>query len=267
MLEKIFLLGIGVTNAKKKEILEYILQSLEKPGEKYYIVTPNPEILVYANRHKGFKKILNNARLALCDGIGVIWAGKILGKKFKERITGVDFVENVCRRVAKQPITVGFLGGGPKIAERTAECLVSKYPGLKVVFAAPEWNKNGFSSRNKYQVLSIKYQGEKDKKKSLNTKYIIHNTEIDILFVAFGFPKQEEWMSENLPKIPVRIAIGVGGAFDYISGQVPRAPIWLRRFGLEWLYRLIRQPWRIKRQFTLLEFVYLAIKEKLLSML
>lgn len=250
MLEKIFLLGIGVTNAKEKEILEYILQSLEKPGEKYYIVTPNPEILVYANRHKGFKKILNNARLALCDGIGVIWAGKILGKKFKERMTGVDFVENVCRRVAKQPITVGFLGGGPKIAERTAECLVSKYPGLKVVFTAAEWPE----SQTDLVSITIPY-----------TLYPIRS--IDILFVAFGFPKQEEWMSENLPKIPIRIAIGVGGAFDYISGQVPRAPIWLRQLGFEWLYRLIRQPWRIKRQFVLLEFVYLILKEKLLSML
>ncbi|MDP3726701.1 MAG: WecB/TagA/CpsF family glycosyltransferase, partial [bacterium] len=142
MLEKKFLLGVGITNAKEDEVLEYILQSLKKSSENYYIVTPNPEILVYANKHPEFKRILNNARLALCDGIGVFWAGKLLGKSIKQRVTGVDFLESLCKAVSKQPITVGFLGGGEKIAERTAECLVRKYPGLKVVFAASEWSKD-----------------------------------------------------------------------------------------------------------------------------
>lgn len=232
-LEKIFLFGVGVTNATEKEILEYILHTLKKTTEKYYIVTPNPENIIFAKKHPGFKRILNDARLGLCDGIGVMWAGKILGKKLKDRVTGVDIMENLCKEVAKKPITVGFLGGRHKVAEKTAECLQEKYPGLQVIFISEEWKEY-----NNYKT-------------------------IDILFVAFGFPKQEEWMSKNLSNIPVRVAIGVGGAFDYISGRVGRAPRLTRLLGFEWLYRLFREPWRIKRQMALLEFALMVAREKL----
>lgn len=234
MLDKKKLLGVGITDASEEETLEYILQSLKKSTEKYYIVTPNPEFLVFANNNPTFKQILNNARLALCDGIGIFWAGKILGKNLKSRTTGVDLMERLCFRVVEKPITVGFLGGGAKIAERTAECLKQKYPNLKVVFASPEWD---FGRRTTTR-------------------------SIDLLFVAFGFPKQEEWIAKNLPHLSVKIAMGVGGAFDYISGALPRSPLFLRKSGLEWLFRLIIQPWRFKRQLALLKFVYLVLKEK-----
>ena len=109
------ILGIGITNAKESEILEYILQGLEKEGKKYFIVTPNPEILMLANSSPDYRNILNSAKLALPDGIGVMMAGKILGRELKQRIQGVDFVESLCRAVAEKPITVGFLGAGPRI--------------------------------------------------------------------------------------------------------------------------------------------------------
>lgn len=229
------MLGVGVTNATEEEILEYIIKGLEKKGESYFIVTPNPEILVYANKHKVFKSILNDARLACPDGIGVIWAGKILGKKFKQKVTGVDLLEKLCKRCAEKPITVGFLGGGPKIAEKTAECLREKYTGLKVIFTGSEW-----PSVRGPAALSI-----------------------DILFVAYGFPKQEEWMSKHIGKVPVKVMMGVGGAFDYISGTLPRASGTLRVLGFEWLFRLIRQPWRAKRQLALIEFILLILQKKL----
>lgn len=237
-LKKNFLLNIGITNEFNKDILKYILYTLEKTREKYYVVTPNPEILMYANSHPEFKTILNNARLGLADGIGVIWAGKILGVPFKERFAGVDFVESVCKEVNEKPITVGFLGGKDSVAERTAECLLAKYPGLKVVFAASQW-----PSKLPKSLMLLKMPM--------------------ILFVAFGFPKQEIWMAENLEKIPVRIAVGVGGSFDYISGKIPRAPLIIRNLGFEWFYRLIVQPWRIKRQIELLKFILLVFKEKI----
>jgi len=241
MLEKKFVLDVGITNSTKQEVLEYIIKGLEKNGKKYFIVTPNPEILVLANKAKEYKKILNKAGVAIPDGIGIVISGKILGITFKERITGVELLESLCLAVAKKPITVGFLGGGEGIAEKTAECLVEKYPGLKVAFAHPDYNfyKN-YNDYNGYK-------------------------RIDILFVAFGAPKQEMWMSEHLDKLPVRVAIGVGGAFDYISGKVPRAPRLVQKLGFEWLFRLIRQPWRIKRQLALLEFIFLVLREKLAS--
>ena len=254
--------------------MEYILQGLKKPGEKYYVVTPNPEIIVYALKHPEFKKILNNARLALPDGVGVIWAGKILGKKFSEKVTGTDLLENLCSGVAGQPITVGFLGGRGKIAEKTAECLVKKYPGLKVVFTATEWpSQKKDDGRWRIENSNLKIEDRKSiyhQSSTLNPPdgglpSTIHHlsSNIDILFVAYGFPKQEEWMSANLSKISVKVAIGVGGGFDYISGSVPRAPVFIRKIGFEWLFRLIIQPWRIKRQLALVEFIWLVLKERI----
>ena len=230
--EKIFLLGVGITNAKEEEVLEFIYTGLQKSSEKYYIVTPNPELLVIADKDKEYRSILNGAKLALPDGVGVMLGAKIIGKRLKQRITGVDFVKSLCNYVSKQPITVGFLGSEPNIAVKTAECLQKMYPGLRVGYAESEWSDR------------------------------LKGKEIDILFVAFGSPKQEIWIKNNLKNLPIKVAIGVGGAFDYISGKTPRAPGFLRSLGLEWLFRLLVQPWRIKRQLSLIKFVYLVIKEK-----
>jgi N-acetylglucosaminyldiphosphoundecaprenol N-acetyl-beta-D-mannosaminyltransferase len=230
---KVNLLGVGFTNAKEEEILEFIARGLEKQTETYYIVTPNPELLVIANTDREYKKVLNGAKLALPDGVGVILAAKLLGKPLKQRITGVDLVESICRRVADQLVTVGFLGSKPGVAELAAECLQKKYSGLRVKLVASEWQKD------------------------------FNDTKIDILFVAFGSPKQEIWINRNLHDLPVKVVIGVGGAFDFISGKIPRAPGFLRKLGLEWLFRLIIQPWRIKRQLSLINFVLLVIREKL----
>jgi N-acetylglucosaminyldiphosphoundecaprenol N-acetyl-beta-D-mannosaminyltransferase len=128
---------------------------------------------------------------------------------------------------------VGFLGAGPNIAEKTVECLKEKYPGLKVGLVAKEWSES------------------------------LKDKQVDILFVAFGSPKQEIWISENLEKLPVKVVIGVGGAFDFISGKVRRAPLFMRKIGLEWLFRLIIQPWRIKRQLRLIQFIFLVLKARI----
>ena len=233
--EKIDILGIGFANVTQEQVLEFITKGLENQTEKYYIVTPNPELLVIANADPDYKRILNHARLALADGVGVMLAAKLAWKPLKQRITGVDMVENLCRKVANQPVTVGFIGSGPGVAELAAECLRKKYSGLKVKLVAPEWSDE------------------------------FKDTKIDILFVAFGSPKQEIWISDNLQKLPVKVAIGVGGAFDFISGRVPRAPKFLRSIGLEWLFRLIIQPWRIRRQLSLIKFMFLVITKTVLQ--
>lgn len=241
MLEKINILGVGITNATMDKILKYIITGLEKADKKYFIVTPNPEILTLANSDFSYKNILNKAEIALSDGVGVIMASKVLGKSLKARVTGIDLLENLCQAVSEKPITVGFLGGRKEIAEKTAECLQKKYPGLKVGFAGREWSDKLLKS----------------------PKLLRLPRKVDILFVAFGAPKQERWIYENLEKLPVKIAIGVGGAFDYISGQVSRAPVFIRKIGLEWLFRLFVQPWRIKRQIKLIEFTLLVLEEKI----
>ena len=233
--DTINLLGVNFTNTTLEEVLEFITKGLEKPQKKYYIVTPNPELLVIAHSDKRYKNILNSAKLALPDGIGVMLGAQLAGKPLKQRITGVDFTESLCSYVSKRPITVGFLGAGPNVANKTSECLEKKHPGLKVGLVSQEWSED-----------------LKDKK-------------VDILFVAFGSPKQEIWISKNLNKIPAKVLIGVGGAFDFISGNVPRAPKFLRDLGLEWLFRLFIQPWRIKRQISLVKFAFLIIRQEILK--
>lgn len=234
---KTVLLGVGVSNASEDEVLEFIYTGLKKSSDSYYIVTLNPEILVRAYKDEDYKKVLNNAKLALADGVGVLLGARFMGKALKQRITGADLMESLCNYASKRPITVSFLGGGPRIAELTAECLQKKYPGLKVSWFSQEYEK------------------------SLKDK----NT--DILFVAFGAPKQEIWISENLKSLKAKVVMGVGGSFDFITGKVPRAPKILRNLGLEWLFRLIVQPWRIKRQLSLINFAALVFKEKLISFL
>lgn len=228
------ILGIKVTTDPEEEILEYLLEMVKKEQIKLFITTPNPEIIVYARNHLSFKNLINKADLALPDGVGLSFYTQLMGKGKIARITGVDFMEKLCERIAKSSYSTGFFGGQTNIAELAADCLQKKYSGLKVSYASDIWDEAKIKGKN-----------------------------IDILFVAMGYPKQEEWIYNNLDKIPVKIAMGVGGAFDFISGKVSRAPKFLRTIGLEWLYRLIIQPWRWKRQLALISFTFLTLQEVL----
>lgn len=216
-----------------EEALEYLIKNSQNKTNKTFVVTINPEIIMLAAKDLEYEKVLKSADLALADGVGVLWAGKIFGKTFKGRVHGVDLVEGLCEAISDKPITVGFLGGYGNVAQLTADCLVKKNPSLKVEFAIDEWSKE-----NK-------------------------NLSSDILFVAFGSPKQEKWIHDNLKDINSSVLIGVGGAFDFISGKVPRAPVFIRKIGLEWLFRLVIQPWRVRRQFALVKFVMRVVWEKL----
>lgn len=235
-LQSIKLFGVKITTTKEENILKYIVSYLEKKGKKIFITTPNPEIIMYAKSHQEFKDILNEADIALPDGVGVSICAWLTGKSYVPRITGVDMVEKVCSSISKSTHSAGFFGGLPGVAESTARCLQKKYYGLTVSYASDTWDWE-------------KLKGRK----------------IDVLFVAMGCPAQEKWIYENLDKIPVTVAMGVGGAFDFISGNVPRAPKFFQKVGLEWLYRLMRQPWRAKRQLSLISFGLLTLREMLTS--
>lgn len=246
-MEKISILGVSVSNTTKQKALEFIVKGLEQKTKKLMIFTPNPEIIMFAQKDIGFKNIFNKADLALADGVGVTWAAKILGKQLRARITGVDFMEGLCDEAAKRAFTVGLIGGGPKIAERTAECLRLRYPKLKIAFAESGWDQ-----------VEPEYRETREKSTVDRSQWTV-----DILFVAFGFPKQERWIYEHIYSVPVQVAMGVGGSFDYLSGNVPRASSPLRRAGLEWLFRLIVQPWRLLRQLVIVGYVILVFKERI----
>ncbi|MBA3723708.1 MAG: WecB/TagA/CpsF family glycosyltransferase [Candidatus Levybacteria bacterium] len=257
MLNKQNILGVGITSDKSSTILEYVIDQIHGGTKKLFIVTPNPEILFYAKSHLAYKDKLNSADIALADGIGVILASRLLGLPIQERTTGVDFIEQLCEMSREKPISMGFLGGRSNVAELAAECLKQKYPWIDVVFTGEEWDSRGF------KIKDLRLKNDNKDEKILNPKSLIVNQpQIDILFVAYGFPKQEEWIYDNLATLPVKAAMGVGGAFDYLSGSVPRAPKFMRRLGFEWLYRLTIQPWRLKRQVALLKFIVLILKER-----
>ncbi len=247
------ILGVSITTSKKQDVIDFIIRGLHAKSKKFYIVTPNPEIIVMSTRSSSYRRVLNDASVSLPDGIGVLMAGSILKKEINERIAGTDLMYDLCRNCAKEGLSIGLLGGSRGVAERTSECLREKYPDLVVKFASDEWDAKNTDYR-----LQIT---ESQKSEIRNQK----SNHIDILFVAFGAPKQEEWIAKNLKDIPVTACMGVGGAFDYISGKVPRAPKAFRRLGMEWAYRLMRQPWRAKRQLALPVFAVKVLKEKLLG--
>lgn len=246
------ILGIAVTDATQQDVLEYVLDFLKNGKGRLFITTPNPEILVYATHHQDFTSIINSSQISLPDGVGLVVAGTILGKSLKSRITGVDFMKILCEKSSTRPITVGFLGGRGNVAVGASECLKKEFPGLKVLFAQAGNPDDWTAKRIKeLRITSVDPLWGNDELKT-----------IDILFVGFGFPKQEEWIAKHLHDLPVRVAMTVGGSFDIVSASLPRAPRLMREMGLEWLWRLFLQPSRWKRQLSLFEFVYLVLKER-----
>ncbi len=225
------ILNVLIDNVIMQEAVSRIA-SMVKNGKKNYVVTPNAEFLVDAQKDREFRNILNSADLAIPDGMGLIYASRLYGVPLAERVAGTDLVDQLCRQAAEDDWTVFFLGGLFGVGEKAAEKLSEKYSGLNVC---------GF------------YEGKREKKYDEETiqeiKNIVGDQEIDVLFVAYGHRNQEKWIARNLGKLDVSVAVGVGGAFDFISGYIPRAPFWMRNAGLEWLFRLVQQPWRWKRIF------------------
>ncbi|MBU1180391.1 WecB/TagA/CpsF family glycosyltransferase [Patescibacteria group bacterium] len=233
---KVNILGVEVDDLSEKEILENIEERL-KEYRRVFIATPNPEMLILAHEDKEFKDILNSADIKLADGYGLQKGAKILGKKLNSHTTGTDFMVELCGWAKKKNLSVYLLGAGPEVAKRAKKNLQKIFSGLKIVGA-----ESGGSFFAK---------ATKDKVDDWDNRVILEHinaTEPDILFVALGHGKQEKWIFENLPKLAsAKIAMGVGGAFDFISGRAKRAPEWMRKRGLEWLWRLMQEPRRIGR--------------------
>lgn len=255
------ILGVKVDRVNKNQALEKVIEWINGRRRRY-IVTPNLEFILAAQKDLKFKGILNDADLSIPDssslGFGfwlsqrnilirlLLWPFFFLPLKrliHFDILTGTDFMETLCKEASKRGFTVGFLGGSGGVAEKAAECLQKKYQNLKVSFAedGPVVDRSGQSA------MEDRHGRRGD---------LAMTKKVDILFVAFGQVKQEKWIAQNLDKIPVKVAMGVGGAFDYFGGLVPRAPKFMRVLGFEWLFRLILQPWRIKRQLALVKFVW-----------
>lgn len=241
----ITLLGTKVNLLSPKEVIENIKEQLTKEKSSY-IITLNPEMVVRAQKDVHFLRIINNAALVVPDGIGVLVAAKIISWKQKnffkswERVTGVDLIYQLAQEIKEAKF---FLFGAlPGIAEKTGKVLKKLYPHAQIKGSEPGYN---FLTRDVIEK--------------------INRLQPNILLVALGSPYQEKWIAKHLNQMPsVKVAIGVGGAFDFISGKTKRAPRWLRKIGLEWLWRGIREPWRVKRIFNAtIVFPYLFFKKEI----
>lgn len=217
------ILGVHVDDLTLDEAVEAGLSLLEQPGF-HYVVTPNPEFLLAAKKDEPFRQVLNEADLALPDGIGVVYAARILGKPLKGRTPGVDFAQGLMDKLAKSGKGLFLLGAKPGVAEKAAQNLSAVHPGLVIAGV-----HDGYFQDSAPVVEEIKASGAQ------------------VVFVCLGAPKQELWMAQNGPDTGVSLAVGLGGCLDVFAGNVQRAPEGWQKAGLEWLYRLIKEPSRFGR--------------------
>jgi exopolysaccharide biosynthesis WecB/TagA/CpsF family protein len=240
--KRIHILGLPVDAITYVKWLDFIEKWIDFPlpeGEGLgvrarHVCTINPEFMMIAQNDVNFFNILSRADLCVPDGVGLLWAARHLGKPLPERVTGSDGVPRIAERAAQSGWRLFFLGAAPGIADKAAEVLRASYPGLQVVGT---------------------YSGSPAPEEEDAIVKRVNAASADILFVAYGAPEQDKWIARNLPRLRVTMAMGVGGAFDFIAGIVPRAPLWMQRLGLEWLFRLYLQPWRIGRMMRLPRFV------------
>ncbi len=258
------ILNVKIDALTQVQVLEKISQQFDPNAaeesilKNQQIITANPEILLEAAKNEVYKNLINNSSLVVADGIGLLWAAKFLSLKsdhlltsliqslvcgaslmfspayvkeiLPERITGVDLLEKICELASRKNWKIYLLGGVEGIAQKTSEVLTNRFLNLNIA-GAEEGLANYTVGDNLNEMA--------DRIKSVQP---------DILFVAMGSPKQDFLIKQILPQLPsIKLAMGVGGAFDFISGQVKRAPIIYRDLGVEWLWRLINQPWRFFR--------------------
>ena len=205
------------------------------------VCTVNPEFIMEARHRPAFGRALAAADLCTPDGVGVLWAARLAGVRLDERVTGSDGIYRLCERAAAQGWRVYFLGAAAGVAARAAAELARLYPGLRVagIFAGSPAQADWPQIRRHLAAARA-----------------------DLLFVAYGHPQQDIWIHQHREELAVAVALGVGGAFDFVAGITPRAPLWMQRLGLEWIFRLIRQPWRWRRMMTLPLFALLVLLER-----
>lgn len=273
MSETIKILKVRFDKITMKEALAKAMD-FAKDQKQHYICTPNPEILLAAENNPKYQEVLNHSDLNIADGIGILWASKFekmtqgnktnltifakwlsslssilfypkyIRTELAERVTGTDLMQNICKEASTENLKIFLLGAANGVAEKVKTILEKNYPKIKIVgtFAG-----------------SARQEDEEDIIKKIN------KTDAQILFIAYGAPAQELWIARNLKKLnTVKLAIGIGGAFDYIAGIRKRAPKLLQKLGAEWLYRLIQQPSRIKRIFNAtVKFPVKVLKKRL----
>ncbi|PKM76733.1 MAG: glycosyltransferase [Firmicutes bacterium HGW-Firmicutes-15] len=234
------ILGCRVDLLTAEEAISGIKSIIDR-GQPAHIITLNAEIVYQAQSSQDLRTIINSADLITPDGIGIVWAGRKLGFNIRERVTGIDLFYRLCQEAPVEQWKIYLLGSAPGVADAAASKLAITYPGLQIC-----GTHHG-------------YFGEEDMPAMVQE---IRELAPHILFVALGAPKQETWIKKYKEQLGVPACIGVGGSLDVIAGYKKRAPGWMIKINMEWLYRLLAEPSRFKRQLVLPKFVTLILKNK-----
>jgi len=238
--EEVWVLGVRLHRIRLADVVQRV-EAMVAVGGPHQVVTVNPEFVMIARRDEAFCQVLNEADLPLPDGIGMVWASRVLGRPLPERVAGVDAMRCLCAWAARKGYPVFLLGAKPGVAEQAAEVLAGSCPGLQV--AGCHAGSPSLDDEEEI-VAQVRRSGAR------------------LLFVAYGAPGQDLWIARNLSRLNISMAMGVGGSLDFIAGTALRAPEWMQRRGLEWLYRLGRQPWRWRRMLALPRFAGLVLWER-----
>lgn len=240
MENKVDILGVKFSPTDIDSSAEKIIKMTEEDGF-HYVFTPNSE-MVMAARDEQFKNILNSADMLTADGIGIVYASKILGTPIYKRASGYDISLKLFESLAGNGKSFYLFGAAPKVAETAKEKLLEKFPGLIISGTHDGY----FDAEEEYRIIE-----------DINLK------QPDVLFVCLGSPKQEKWIFDNKDKLNVKVAMGLGGCLDVYAGNVKRAPDIFIKFGLEWFYRLIKEPKRFFRMLALPKFMIKVIVHKI----
>ena len=232
------IMGVGFDDLTLDEAAQRAAGMIDEGGF-HYVVTPNPELVDRARREEPFRQALNGADLVLPDGIGVVYAARLLGRRLKGRCPGIDFAGKLMEHMARTGLRLYLLGAKPGVAEAAAARLEIRYPGLTIC-----GTHDGYFQEDAPVVEEIRRAGA------------------DVVFVCLGAPKQEYWMVKNGPATGARLTAGLGGSLDVFAGVVERPPESWQRLGLEWLYRLTKEPKRIGRMARLPLFLVSAVGER-----
>ena len=229
-------MAVAFDNVTMDEAVAQAVENLQSK-RRCMVVTPNAEIAQSCVTDDRLRELVRKAGLVLPDGIGVIYASRILKKPLKQRVPGVEFGENLVSALRDTGKTIFFLGGKPGVAEEAAHRLQVKYPGLKVA-----GTKDGYFQREEEAVEAVQ------------------QAKPDVLFVCLGSPKQEYFMADHFDQLGATLMVGLGGSLDVYAGKVERAPALFRKLGLEWFYRLLRQPSRLGRMMKLPQYLWQSIR-------
>jgi N-acetylglucosaminyldiphosphoundecaprenol N-acetyl-beta-D-mannosaminyltransferase len=236
-LNSLTFLGVRVDDVTLEEALAVISGYVEERRPRQ-VATINPEFVMAARWQPAFKAVLNAADLCVPDGVGLLWGSWLLRHPLRGRVPGVDLVWRLAGLASAQGWSMFLLGGFEGAGARTAARLRGRYPDLRIAGL---------------------YEGHPADPKTAER---VRQARPDVLLVAYGAPAQDLWIAQHKHALNVPLAIGVGGSFDFIAGRARRAPAWLRRIGLEWLHRLVHEPWRWRRMLALPKFAILVLRQR-----